>query len=241
MESIANESKSYPASRFVAYTAMAVGGGWTLLVAVGFLWSFLLEPFLGGASTFGRMVGGIAFALSMGPIMSAPGLMCLYYGNRLRKYTYMETVRGAVGALSIMTTFLLSVAMTGALSSVGLKVLGSNPPILFGAAFVMLPLYTLVCRRILIHDGYRQHTYRDIISKRVLFLFTLMLYFFTFDITMRIFSGLNNPSPTREFVWLLAVLGMPAVLSLGFHWIAVRLLGHYSVHSSNSTQLPPII
>jgi len=230
LETVTNEPRAFPASRLVAYSTILIGAGWAL-IAFSFIAWLVVSEWIAGTGTTALSI----LMVFMGMIASIPALICLYYGRRLLGHTSMERVRGAVGALAIAMGVMLEFGIDFGVALIMPNKFALTSPTMFAAVIVMLPIYTIVCRQILIHDGFVIRGYGDILTRRVLIVSAWLIYF---SLSGSFASGRVAGAPSTPLTMLLGFV-LPILIAWGFYRIACRVLGHTTRSRGAPFMIPP--
>jgi len=223
MESIADESRPYSASRLVATTAMIVGAGWMAVFTLGMMWGLVLEPLFNKTLSFESLFVQVASGAPVMFVVSIPGVCCLYNGNRLRKNVSVKSVRLTIGSICGTSVWILAGVLLSVVSPVVLGVFGMGMTGLLAAFAIMLPFYAIACRQVLIHDGIPHCGYRDVITEPVLLLITVLIWWMSMTFGIRVVFN-KLVADASGFALFVTALVVPVVFSMSLYVMAKRLL-----------------
>lgn len=239
MESIANESKSFPASRLIANTAVIIGAGWTAFIFLGMPLMYVAERIPAGTGfdphwlfEFGNR---FTIAITILTPIGVPGIACLYLGGRLQNHVSIKTVRAATATLTFMAMIMVGTVLVGqTTSSRGLIRASAEPWFFINAVIATLPLYTILYRQILKHDRIPISGYRDILTKPILIISAALVSLFALPVNMIVMQ--NVPFYNTPQIITLRLLP-PIIVGCICYKMLVRWLGHNSQHPAT---VPPV-
>ena len=178
----------------------------------------------------------IVFAISITSFFWIPAAFCLYFGIRLVRKTTKQSVKGAVGALSVMAVMVLGLVIHQLMAIWTSEKTDANMDMLV-ATVLVIPFYAISCRAILKREGIPTQGYREFISKTVIALVALQIWAVASGLLVNYDFPGHMVGASGVAVPLLLLLGLsPILLAWAFFRLTVWFVEPRQHREPNAVQ-----
>lgn len=217
--------QQHPASRLVANLAMVTGGAWIAFVVGAQVFQYLIRPIVEGVATANGIFVGVLWVVGS-VIYLWPGAMALLNGLALSRSVSVETVRGAVGAMTFFVVAACSIGLVFFVNRPGAYNLVLTQAMILGIAALGLPAYVMLCRAILVHDEIPFRGFGDIVSQTALSLGAVLVMWATVNAFLIVIPMPITLEPLVYTIYVIGFLVTTIGSGLCFYHFGCRILGH---------------
>jgi len=197
-------------SRIIATLAILCGCWWTFAAFVAPIWRMFTEEV---------EWSDWLFAVTILPMMAIPGALAVFYGTRLLKVKSKENIKRSVGALSLLSVFLLAGGIRSLLPD---EYEGMLPvPI---ATLLVIPIYVALSKYAIQASIQEAIRYKDLIGKGILLILSFQIYFVLNEIIRKYAPTKEGYVYVKEAPWELLGFAGPLLVAWAFYKIASKFI-----------------